>query len=326
MLHWAGLFLSSTWERQYGYGPEARIYLGRNVGSPFPITGILTGMLLPAVQMAREAARRTQCMNNLKQIGLGTLQYESNLGHYPSGGWGTYWVGMPSEGTGPNQPGGWIYNILPYVEQIALHSDGLGETPEGQEAASARRLRTPVALFNCPSRRRSDAWHCPESPPHLQNPYYTDTVLKVARSDYAINFGNTDYYAANQPANLAKAKNPKFNWIEATKFTGISFQRSRVTVAEIRDGLSNTILVGEKHLKPSRYYNGADPGDNESMYGGYGLDLNRPASQSLLPARDHDDTTNPSFRFGSAHVVTFHAVFCDGAVRKIAYAVRRTGL
>ncbi len=92
------------------------------------IIGILISLLLPAVQSAREAARRLQCSNNLKQFGLAALNHEEANGFLPSSGWGWTWVGDPDRGFGARQPGGWIYNLLPYLEQETLHSLGAGKS------------------------------------------------------------------------------------------------------------------------------------------------------------------------------------------------------
>ena len=93
------------------------------------IIGILIALLLPAVQAAREAARIAQCQNNIKQLALGCLDHESATKRFPTGGWGFAWTGDPDRGTDWRQPGGWIYNVLPYIEQQALHDLGSGTPP-----------------------------------------------------------------------------------------------------------------------------------------------------------------------------------------------------
>ena len=123
------------------------------------IIGILIALLLPAVQAAREAARRAQCSNNLKQISLGCLNHESAYGFFPTNGWGPLWVGDPNRGAGYSQPGGFVFCVLPYVEQAAVYQLGMGITSNAAlVAANTQRLPTPVATFNCPSRRAAKAY------------------------------------------------------------------------------------------------------------------------------------------------------------------------
>src|SRR5437868_14411764 len=83
------------------------------------IIGVLVALLLPAVQAAREAARRMHCQNNLKQIGIAFHNHTDTFGHLPTGGWGWGWVGDADQGAGVKQTGSWPFNILPFIEQKA---------------------------------------------------------------------------------------------------------------------------------------------------------------------------------------------------------------
>ena len=117
------------------------------------IIGILISLLMPAVQSAREAARRTQCSNNLKQLGLAANNELAAQGHFPTGGWGWRWIGDPDCGSSWKQPGGWIYNLLPFLDQGNLHDLQSGLTGTARSNAASQMLSTPLAMFNCPSRR-----------------------------------------------------------------------------------------------------------------------------------------------------------------------------
>src|SRR4051794_34286671 len=88
------------------------------------IIGILVALLLPAIQAAREAARRTQCKNQVKQLALGCLLHEDAHKFLPSGGWASFYTADPNLGFGAGQPGSWLYNILPYIEEQATHDLG----------------------------------------------------------------------------------------------------------------------------------------------------------------------------------------------------------
>ena len=96
------------------------------------IIAMLVTLLLPAVQAAREAARRSQCVNNLKQLALGALNCESAHAALPSGGWGWDWVGDPDLGFGRNQPAGWVYNTLPFIEFSDFYNLPNDEIQEAQ--------------------------------------------------------------------------------------------------------------------------------------------------------------------------------------------------
>jgi prepilin-type N-terminal cleavage/methylation domain-containing protein len=117
------------------------------------VIGILLGMMLPAVQAAREAARRTQCINHLKQQGLACHNLHDAHKHLPHGGWGWAWVGDADRGYGLKQPGGQFYQILPYMEQQALYQIGAGETQSQKRRTHAVRAGIPLATYYCPTRR-----------------------------------------------------------------------------------------------------------------------------------------------------------------------------
>ena len=117
------------------------------------IIGILISLLLPAVQAAREAARRAQCVNNLKQLALGCLNHESAVKALPSGGWGSLAMGHPDAGVGITQPGGWLFNILPYIEESTLYKQQQGLTGTALQSAAKAVAMTPLNCMYCPSRR-----------------------------------------------------------------------------------------------------------------------------------------------------------------------------
>src|SRR4051794_27340998 len=112
------------------------------------IIGILVALLLPAIQSAREASRRSQCANNLKQIGLACMNHADAHKHWPSGGWGYDWTADANRAYGPDQPGSWIYNILEYVEEGNVRGlgKGLATTTPGFQSASITLHQTAIAI------------------------------------------------------------------------------------------------------------------------------------------------------------------------------------
>ncbi len=123
------------------------------------IIGILIALLLPAVQAAREAARRTQCAKNVKEMALAAMNHEQANGYLPTGGWGYAWVGDPRYGFGVEQPGGFFYNILPFLEQHDLHDLSLKASDDtSRNNAGLTMIQTPLSLMSCPSRRQAAAF------------------------------------------------------------------------------------------------------------------------------------------------------------------------
>jgi len=291
------------------------------------IAGALVASMLPAVQAARESARRASCQNNLKQISLAILMHHEEHSSCPAGGWGHRWVGIPGRGSGAAQPGSWIYNILPYVEQGALHDLGFGLAGAAADEAYSQRLTTPLQLFVCPSRR--GIWTWPALASYIRDPKPFGHVSRVARSDYAINGGSSHVLSHPGPDSLSIGDTSEY-WRDTTyvrAFSGVSHLRIGVNLASAVDGTGKTYLVGDKSLDPLHYEDGLSPGDNETMYSGYCTDLHRfagmaGASNPLLPPlRDDAETINPPgfIRFGSAHANGFVMAFCDGSIRVLAY-------
>ncbi len=293
------------------------------------IIGILIALLLPAVQSAREAARRLQCSNHLKQLALACLMHESAHGHFPTGGWGFEWVGDPDQGFGLNQPGGWVYNVLPFIEQEALRNLGSGITDTADRKAALTQLtETPLSVLHCPTRRRAVATPVKSH----WNPFNANFTPNGAKTDYAINTGasacHIDIFVG--PSSLTQGMDSSF-WDTHSnlrirqsevenRYKGVSHQRSMVMMAHIRDGSSNTYLVGEKYLNPQSYHSLEyyDTGDNEAVYGGFNRDFHR--SAALEPIQDR--TGYYCYRrFGSAHSGAFNMSFCDGSVRSISYSI-----
>ena len=292
------------------------------------IIGVLVALLLPAVQAAREAARRSQCQNHLKQIGIAGLLNESSLKHFPSGGWGFYWMGDPDQGSGPQQPGGWIYNILPYLEQQAVHDIGVGMSFADKKQALAQQMAIPISIFNCPSRRSASLY--PTSNPAINS----DVPELVAKADYAGNGGTTLQWGEGPKEQCLETfpdcdwenNGSKFSDKYLALFNGVIGPRSEVRIAQVTDGLSNTPLVAEKYLDSLHYDDGDDGSDSSSMYSGYDKDTIRQFQNfetfaSFRPLQDTPGVGEGSHRFGSAHAAGFYAVMCDGSVQLINYDI-----
>ncbi len=286
------------------------------------IIGILISLLLPAVQAAREAARRLQCKNHLYQIGRASLQHVESQGYYPSSGWGYLWTGDPDMGVGHRQPGGFFYNILPYLEQDNIHQLGAGmaHNSSAKRAELAKQKASVVSIFHCPSRRRAIGYPAVEGSRNANHP------STMAKTDYAAN-GGTNRHLGTGPSVGCPDTYPNCNWSNNdawldSNFNGVSGERSEIRPAHIRDGTTNTYLAGEKYLNPNLYYTGNDGADNNSPYQGNDWDTNRWTHHP--PRQDTPNWGTMSERFGSAHSSGMHMVMCDGSVQSISYSIDPT--
>jgi prepilin-type N-terminal cleavage/methylation domain-containing protein len=156
------------------------------------IIGILAGLTLPAVQAAREAARRSTCGNNLSQLAKGMARHESGMGHFMSGGWGPAWLGVVNRGSDSGQPGGWAFSMLPYIEETGLLA-AIESVDATTATAAYQTLATrSVPLYACPSRRRSAAIPVGSTVGNFRSAASTALAIQSAtRTDYAANGGST---------------------------------------------------------------------------------------------------------------------------------------
>lgn len=277
------------------------------------VISVLMALIIPAVQSAREAARRTQCRNNVKQLALAMETHVAAHGRYPTNGWGFQWIGHPDRGTDRRQPGGWIYNILPHLEQGTLRELGRGEAPADQRESLSKLMQTPLPVLDCPSRPGEAL-----SPAvALFPPYNAHWVPLVAKTDYAVNEGDYITDTRMGPPTLQEGDSPKYKWEDVSGATGICFLRSEIRPADIKDGLSNTYLLGEKYVSTAGYDTDQDSGHDQSMYSGVDLDINRWVLQ--VPLQDTEYSADRAF--GSAHQQGCHMALCDGSVRLISYSI-----
>lgn len=151
------------------------------------IIGMLISLLLPAIQSSKEVARRMQCSNNLKQLATAMHSYIDSQKHFPSGGFGVGVAPHPDMGVDVNQPGGFFYVLLPYMEYKSLFDLGKGagpwKFPNSLLEANRQRLSTPVGLFYCPSRRSVANY------PVVRMPELCAEMDESGRTDYAANGG-----------------------------------------------------------------------------------------------------------------------------------------
>jgi prepilin-type N-terminal cleavage/methylation domain-containing protein/prepilin-type processing-associated H-X9-DG protein len=319
------------------------------------IIGILIALLLPAIQAAREAARRSQCTNNLKQVGTAAANHISTNNRLPTGGWNCRWIGNPDWGTGRHQPGGWVFNLLPYMEQKQTYMMQTSLKGAARANAAVTMIRTCIPYMNCPTRRPSQLMPLDvgSALTHFyiednnQTPETGASQFVGARSDYAANGGtinfdpNSGTPSWNGNGNgIGDINNthdvmlkPAFGYCaDYRHITGVIFCGSLIRPVDVRDGTAHTIMVGEKYIPRDAYLTGTDSGDNECMYIGDNPDITRWTANSLTtptnPAPTPPLRDIPGFQnlvgFGAAHPSSLNFVMCDGSVHTIAYTVDGT--
>jgi prepilin-type N-terminal cleavage/methylation domain-containing protein/prepilin-type processing-associated H-X9-DG protein len=265
------------------------------------IIAVLIALLLPAVQKVREAADRTSCENNLKQIGLGLhlhhdiyKYFPSNGGYMPgdpdtpyvirtsgTGGTTARWGLADPKRPGRDQPGSWAFAILPFVEQENLFKGAPDNGTQG----------LPIPNYICPSRRPVEAWNIPHPDPFLGPGRIDDGAGR--------NLWSSTDYGANQRV--------------------IDNRPNVMRIADITDGTANTILVGEKSMDPRSYSSGSWYWNQPIFSGGSG-------GTARLGTYIYQDAIGVPFpdHWGSAHPGGAQFLFADGSVRNITFAIPHT--
>jgi prepilin-type N-terminal cleavage/methylation domain-containing protein/prepilin-type processing-associated H-X9-DG protein len=287
------------------------------------IIGILVALLLPAIQAAREAARRTQCKNQLKQMGLAMQNHVSAQRTFPSGGAKIYpfiedYVTNGQQPLGPDKQGlGWAFQILPYLEEGAIH----GITKQADIQGQA------IPLYVCPSRRSVSSAKtasvflidyasaqpctvqcppgsvgCPDPPPK----YDPTLTQSITPANYEINLfsiwggknwnnesqGNSQVYDGvivrspwQRKDNLSIPNGAGVGWIGVPGGAYLRDMVQPVKIAGITDGTSHTLLLGEKYVR-SDQYEGGGYSDDHGWSEGWDPDAIR--STCFLPYQDSD--------------------------------------
>lgn len=284
------------------------------------VIGVLVALLLPAVQAARESARMAQCKNNLRQVGLAALNFESAQGALPAGGWSALWMGDPSAGAGPQQPGGWIFQSAPYFEVDMQSRSGAGGTDLFETRAALKELtRVTIPSLYCPSRRAPGLYPAIE----LRGLNF-DPPEWVAKTDYAANGGNQMIVKGQGYGPRLKLPfvgsecwngYPNCRWVSGDFWlkhfwNGVVGDHTGARMGQITDGASDTLLAAEKWIYVDYYEtvsvdaefdnqsNGTthdNLGDSGPMYVGFDYDNVRVCNGSVsstgkrtgaLPRRD----------------------------------------
>ena len=278
------------------------------------IIAVLIGLLLPAVQKVREAAARLQCANNLKQIGLAAHSYHDARQTLPPS-----WLGGNKVGaTGPTlDPDGWAtwgVLLLPYLEQNNIYQ--LWDLNKLASAQPAAAVQQQLKVYRCPSR--------------------PDFVLSTG--DFvATGGGLTDYAACFGTGGNGSASNgaiiPVANMNQSCEYVGgvavlKAGWKEQVTLLGVTDGTSNTLMFGEKHVRPNSL---RGKNEDRSIFGGQNNSVRRMVGIDGSDARPLSPPNNQSgalanSTFGGPHTGVCQFVFADGSVRAVPLSVDLTTL
>ncbi len=287
------------------------------------IIGILIAMLLPAVQSVRAAARRTHCMNNLRQIGLATMLFHDANNCFPPARTAQSNQVLPL--LAANGPESWFARILPFMEQNNVYREWDFALPYEDQSQIA--LSTPIQTLICPSRRTSEDATAPDRfmiAGQLGGCGCGAIFRKVyggAVGDYAGNHGDTspgafgrdtDYFNPGMGTGVIITAEPelKKNYFGRKAITGRWL--GKMQYSHLIDGTSNTFLAGELHVPKGKLnqipFNGP-------IFNGFELEGHSRIGGPGVPLLSDDEEAGFLFGFGSAHPGTSNFVRADGSTQ-----------
>lgn len=246
------------------------------------IIGVLIALLLPAVQQAREAARRSQCLNHLKQVGLAVHNFHDTYNELPPARIATNYLG-------------WSALILPFLEQQNLYEQIDLKKNYANQLEEVQ--RTSIATYICPSRRGVGSL--------TTTPQSSQADIGAAW-DFATcdNHNNSTYRAETSSGMIIIAKGNQ------------NAYRSLTSMASVTDGLSNTLMIGERHVPISGIGIEETMGDGPVLSGWAYVSM-RKAGVGRGLAKGPNDTVSGRGTFGSWHPGICNFVLGDASVRSI---------
>ena len=258
------------------------------------IIGVLIALLLPAVQAAREAARRMSCSNNLKQIGLGLQMYHDTYKRLPPG-----WIAFDPSTNQPHwfgEPGwGWAARILPFMEQTAVYENLIDLTVPITDPIHEEARLTRIATYRCPSDTGDDTFLLEGGGPYVGSGSGFEPV-ELAVGNYLGVFGTLEFHDVC-PSGSCEGDGSLF------------FQRG-IRFAEITDGLSHTFLVGERSAKLA-------PGTWLGVVTGGAHAPARICAVATYPPNSEAEAEHYFHNFSSRHPSGTHFLRADGSVQLI---------